>query len=520
MSWLKISPRLAWLLFYIAIALILGANSFGYLDPDFGWHLRVGENIALEKSVPHDQVYLWSLANQNWVDHEWLSDLLTYGLWQSGGYIAINLFFILIPLITLIVLNRYLFTHYITEKSQQSFFAVIELLAFFACLPHFGVRMQEFAFLFTALLFIIIDSYRRQPRLKIIYFLPILIFLWACLHGSFLFSIVIISGWLVYEIILKLWPKFRSYFNEKDFTNKNLIILAVIILLSIGSTLVTPYGTELYAFLSEYGKNRYYLSNIVEWRTPYSVPFAYLQIFYTQIIFILAILSHSYSNKKLPLWKTFLATGLLLMASRSVRHFPLWAIGSLLFLAPTIIKHHLISTKTLYSSIITKVALICFVLIAISLNLGTEFNNQPFVSYCQRYPCGAVQFLKDNPQYAELKMFNDYGWGGFLIGVWPEQKLFIDGRLPQYTFKHHTMLEEYSEFFHDQKTQAKLNEHDIKLVLFKTKEAPSELDWFEELVTGDKSGEERKNPLIEYLKNSSDWQSVYSDKVATIYIKK
>ena len=36
--------------------------------------------------------------------------------------------------------------------------------------------------------------------------------------------------------------------------------------------------------------------------------------------------------------------------------------------------------------------------------------------------------------YKRQKIFNNYGWGGYLIRVWPEKELFIDGRLPQYQY--------------------------------------------------------------------------------------
>ncbi|MCX6793327.1 MAG: hypothetical protein NTY12_04885 [Candidatus Falkowbacteria bacterium] len=516
----KIGPRLAWLIFYLALALILSVNSFGYLDPDFGWHLRVGENIAQSLSVPHDQIYMWSLPNKNWVDHEWLSNLITYGLWQIGGYTAVSLFFILLPLLGFILLNKYLFTNYLKSKAHRSIFAALELLALIACLPHFGVRLQEIGFVFTILLFIIIDSCRRKQNIKLAYWLPPLIFLWACLHGSFLFGLATILGWLIYEIILKLIPGIKNYFNEQALSNKDLIKLAGIVLISLAATLCTPYRLELYSFLSEYGTNRYYLSHIEEWRTPYSIPFAYFQIIYAQIIVILVIATRTYTKKYLSLWKLVLSLGLLLMASRSVRHFPLWAAASLIFLAPNIIKLTLENTKIFYGKFISYLAIFCTLLIALVLGLQTDFTSKPFTNYCDRYPCGAVQFLKNSPHYGDLKIFNDYSWGGYLIGVWPEKKIFIDGRLPQYSFNKHTMLEEYSSFFQNNQTKEKFNEYVINLVLFKSTEAPSSVDWFEQLITGEKDNRERKNPLIEYLKNSADWKAVYSDKVATVYVRK
>jgi len=515
----KIVKYLSWLIFYLVLALILTINCLNYLDPDFGWHLRVGETIAQTKNIPYDQSYMWSLEGKTWVDHEWLSNLITYGLWVLGDYIAVSLFFILLPLASLLILNRYLFTHYLKLASHRLAFASLELVALIACLPHFGVRLQEFSFLLTILLFIIIDSCRRTQTIKNAYWLAPLLFLWACLHGSFLFGVAIVLGWISYEIILKIFPIIKNYFYEESLNNKNLKKLLLIVLVAILLTLATPYGTKLYSFLGDYATNRYYLSNIEEWRTPYSLPFVYWQIIYTQIILVLVLATRNYFHKNTQLWKLVIALLLLILASRSVRHFPLWVIGSLLFLAPRFIQLNLENINLVSKKIIKGLIILCLLLTAITLSLKINFIKNPFTNYCDNFPCGAVQFLKTNPHYGDLKIFNDYGWGGFLIGVWPEKKLFIDGRLPQYNFKNHTLLEEYSEFFQTEKIKTKLDEYEIKLVLIRAKEPAFEPDWLEQLITGEKP-RERKNPINEYLKTDPDWALVYSDEVALIYARK
>lgn len=515
----KIKQYLGLALFYLFLGTLLTANCFGYLDPDFGWHLRVGESIALTKSLPHDQVYMWTLANKQWVDHEWLGNLLTYKLWEFNGYLAVATFFILLPLLAIFILNKYLFKNYLKEQKQRFYFAGIETLALVGCLPHFGVRLQEITFLFTIILFIIIDSCRRRQNIKLAWWLIPLLFLWSCLHGGFLFGVAVAIGWLIYEILIKKIPQIANYYQEKSLATKKIIFLLAIIILTFLGTFLTPYGLKLYSFLSDYGKNNYYMSHIEEWRTPFSISLCYTQIFYMMLIIVLMIASKTYSKKNLPLWKLCLSGLLLIMAIRSVRHFPLWAAGSLIFLLPQTIKKIADDTYVPYSKKLKFVLISCLVLVTLILILKIKPIKEPFKNFCAYYPCGAVQFLKNNPQYGDLKMFNDYGWGGFIIGVWPTQKLFIDGRLPQYDYKNHTILEEYNEFFIDGKVADKLNEQQINLVLFKSKEAPFKPDPIEQMIFNVKP-KEQKNPLLEYLTSSADWEKVYSDQLSVIYVRK
>ncbi|MFH0905549.1 MAG: hypothetical protein V1826_02405, partial [bacterium] len=46
------------------------------------------------------------------------------------------------------------------------------------------------------------------------------------------------------------------------------------------------------------------------------------------------------------------------------------------------------------------------------------------------YPIDAIQWAKANPDKIGRKLFNEYDWGGFLVWQFPEQRVFVDGRMP------------------------------------------------------------------------------------------
>ncbi|MFH1677329.1 MAG: hypothetical protein ABH888_00780, partial [Patescibacteria group bacterium] len=107
---------------------------------------------------------------------------------------------------------------------------------------------------------------------------------------------------------------------------------------------------------------------------------------------------------------------------------------------------------------------------------------------------------------------------------YPEKKLFIDGRLPQYEFGEHTMLEEYFEFYDKNKIQNKLKQHNIKLVLLDIKTRKFRLNWFEKYFLDfdeDEINESANtNNLKDYLDNSNEWQIVYNDNISNIYVNR
>ena len=117
---------------------------------------------------------------------------------------------------------------------------------------------------------------------------------------------------------------------------------------------------------------------------------------------------------------------------------------------------------------------------------------------------------------------NDYTWGGFLIWTMPERKLFIEGRLPQYELNGRSMLEEYYTFFAEVELEDQINKYNIELI-FLRKELEISYSWLEKLIFGfiinNNSEEKEVDPLRKYLNSQENWEQVYDDSNADIYVK-
>ena len=108
-----------------------------------------------------------------------------------------------------------------------------------------------------------------------------------------------------------------------------------------------------------------------------------------------------------------------------------------------------------------------------------------------------------------------------MIWTYPERKLFIDGRLPQYQFGEHSILEEYYNFFEEGKSEAKLKQYNIQLV-FLRKNLPIKFNSFEKYILGmnEDAVNDKENHMIKFLENSNTWTKIYSDNISYIYVKK
>lgn len=529
-------------LFYLFAFFVLLQNSFSYLDPDFGWHMKIGEQIWQTKAVPNLNYENYTLEGRTWVDHEWLMNLVTYGIYHNFGYIALSVSFALLIIATLIIQLQFVRRNFLTLDRGLIFVLALQAFGLYASLPHLGVRMQEITVLCLLLLLITIFYYNKNKNYKILFWLIPLFLFWASAHAGFLIGFFILGLFVFVKILEALVRKFSwNFIDQKDFlTFRQIGVFIGFSLAAFAITFATPYGPKLYEFLLGY-QDSFYQTHIGEWQGQYFFPFVYRQMIYLEIplLFLVLLFFSSFISKREPrqkinLWDVSLVAIFSFLAMKARRHFPLFFIVSLPILATFFINFFNLRlaflSKTKISSGLIKISTIfIFIVLLFSgalIAVNTNYTNQPETKYKSEYPLEAIGFLRTHPGWNDLRIFNEYGWGGYLIWQYPERKLFVDGRLPQYRLNSSaTMLQEYYSFFAEEKTAAKLKEYDISLVLLRTKSRMPKIRWWEKIFFGiseEKLSEAQKGDVDfrNYFLNSSDWQKVYGDGLADVFLKK
>src|SRR3989344_3712894 len=97
--------KLAFFLFFIFLLFLGFFVLRNNLDPDFGWHIKTGQ-LILEKGIPYQDWYSYTMPNFPWIDHEWLTDILMYEVYLYFG----------LDLLLLIFLSLYLFSFFIIKN--------------------------------------------------------------------------------------------------------------------------------------------------------------------------------------------------------------------------------------------------------------------------------------------------------------------------------------------------------------------------------------------------------------------
>ena len=107
------------------------------------------------------------------------------------------------------------------------------------------------------------------------------------------------------------------------------------------------------------------------------------------------------------------------------------------------------------------------------------------------FPVAAVDFIEE-AGLAEKRIYNTYEWGGYLI--WRRIPVFIDGRTELYG---DDFFQYYLQTIRvDENWQQPLDEMDVDLVLLR-----------------------RSSALATVLQVSSDWQEVYNDDLARVFVR-
>ncbi len=513
-----------WFFFYLFILFLLWRGAASYLDPDFGWHLSVGQEIAVSGQVPGANHYNYTYTG-NWVDHEWLSNLIIANIYEVFGYQGLIFLFSLLVVLALIWLNL-LFRFIAGRNSPEILIAVLQVFGLMAAWPHFGVRVQQVALLFLLGLLIILYFYDQSRRWIWLLPLPLLFYFWANLHASFLMGLAVLLFWLGVKGAVWLFAKTRLSFRLADqiISRRQVLAVSVFFALSLAATLFTPYRLELYAFLSDYG-NTVYQSYIMEWLSQFSYPFYYWQLLYLAFVGTAIFLSlyFAFGREKKPLnfWHLALAGLFFLLSFQSRRHFPLLFVASFPLFA-SLAANFSLSHRRHFSHWplwLKGYLIICLSVASLLQIYLIDFRPDPRRDFSDDYPVAAADFLCRDNSTAAGNLFSEYVWGGYLIWTCPQRRLFIDGRLPQVPYAGHTFLEEYLEFLKsDADYQAKLDQYDISLVLIKSPQPDLKAKPWEKLLFQVTDADlSQRSHFREYLEMSPAWSRLYSDDTAVIY---
>jgi hypothetical protein len=234
----------------------------GWLD--FWAHAAVGRWIWQHGYVPYRTLFLWT-ADEPWVYHFWLAQLLFFGLTTLGE--PHDLPWIVLAFTALLVLLPFALVWWVWWRSGRlsSWLAIPFLIALKGLALRFQTRPELFTEVALCLLytFLIVWSARQKEsgvgrqRAGLLAAILLLFVLWTNLHGGVVIGLLVLAVTAGCDLV-------QDRFTPRS---RRLVVLS---LLAPVAVCVNPYGLSYWQGLRPIGS--YTFAHILEWRPIWRSP--------------------------------------------------------------------------------------------------------------------------------------------------------------------------------------------------------------------------------------------------------
>jgi len=460
------------------------ASIFKPSDHDLGWHLKYGEYFFKNGRLLSENTFSTEMADFQWANIAWLTDVISYALFYIGGFFALSL-----AGAAVITLTFFFFAKAFRLSYWQKAIVFPLLIFMLDPLNNVSFRGQLISMTFLGVLYFFLE-YFKLGKEKIIFAIPLLFLLWANVHGQFILGLGVLALWMG-SYLLEIFLKERKI--SVDLKSK-LKLFLLIGCLSLLAPFIHPYGYKVY-FDAVIHFHNPLLKNVVEYVPAGELSSIWINQVLMAVFIGISVVTYLFKN----IWKEKLTTvipatvlyGLSLSVKRYTWSMYYMAIPFLTLLAdfftpPTKKFQHMFAT------IIFLLLFIPVIFLKLPLNQYTHMTWDTFcrdVSNCS--PKGAEELKK---YYVEGKTMTLYDWGGWMIWNYPEMKPSADGRM------HLWEKDGYSAFRHDFYIEQNLADISYSKydVVFTSKEKA--------IAT-----------RLQELRNDGEWELLFEDKTAVIY---
>ena len=459
-------------LFIIGITSIVLARKLPAYD--YWWHLKSGEYIFTNKSIPFTDLFSWFGIQEGlyWHSHEWLSAVTIYlsslVFGSMGGYVFC-------------ILTTFLLVLILFWTNKEGYFKNIKfsiiwiILGVLILMPVITARPHMISFILLALTMYLLSDIRKNENSKKIWFLPVVSILWVNFHGGssnlpyVLAFMVLVTGLFDFKIGRLVGSKLSK---------KQQLKLLIVGVLSIIALVINPHGIDMITYPYANMNDSFMLSIISEWRSPDLKQVSDIFIFVELFILILPLLL---GKEELDLTDMGFIGSMVFLTFKSVRFSVLLYIISSFVIFKYIPKLKDEKAVKQFSLVLGLAGVLFIGFFAMEI---PNISNEPMKVIVSDKIIETIK--NENPK----RLYNDYDFGGYLI--YNEIPVFVDGRADMYSG-------------HNLEDAVNLSRLDVGV------EEILEKYNFDMFVLYDST------PLNYYLKNSDDYFKLIEDDGIIIY---
>lgn len=379
------------------------------IDTDIWFHMKAGQLILETGSFIYNEIFSYPAAGREWLYHEWLFGVLSYKVYALFGVNGLILGKAAILTLAFAIVYRDMRLRGVNPYLASFILTIAVLAARF----RFTERPHIFKFLFVVAFIYILDLYRLKGKNRL-WILPITQLIWTNTHGSFILGPVIISIYLLSEVL--------------SGKKREIKFLTSILLFSSITTLINPYGLKLVIFSLGF-EEKAVLAAITEW-APTQLKDLYGAF---GLLLVTGIASFIFKYRRLDVTDLLLFGLFVYLSVKAIRFTALFSVATAPIVAGNL--QQLSSIATLTSTSSRKWIMGIFLLLLVILLSIHEIKRNPILVFGlgqgEGFPRKAIKFIKQHPIKGNI--YNSYVFGGYLIwGLYPEGKVFVDGRAELY----------------------------------------------------------------------------------------
>jgi hypothetical protein len=471
----------------ILIAIFCFAISPVTLQNDTFYTIKIGEHI-LQNGIDMKDPFSWH-ENLQYTYPHWLYDVVIYLVYSIGGQVGIYISTIVLSIA--LGLTMYLVNIKLTKNKLTSF--VLTIGAMYLLRNYIAARAQLATFILFILTVYFIEMFLETKKKRYMVGLIIIPIIIANVHLAvfpfyFVLYLPYIAEYMIYilshtEIIVvnakidrlnkkilkttnedeiqkikdeinRLEQKNEKTINRKEKINanpykikirgnNNVKALIIIMIICLFTGFLTPLGTTPYTYLIKtmQGSTTHNISEHLPLTLVNN-----LEFMCTLVLFI-AILT--FTDTKIRLSDLFMLGGLVLLTFYTRRQFSMFTLICVIILNrlinalldkydPEGCKKAIKKMTTITGMIVT----ICLVLTISVIQYKPKMNDH-FIDE-NSYPVGAATYILENLDIKNIKLYNEYNYGSYLIfrGI----PVFIDSRADLYAPEFNPGVEVFNDY--------------------------------------------------------------------------
>lgn len=399
--------------------------AYPLFDYDLYWHLANGREMVARGRIINEDVFSYTKAGTSFSNHEWLSQVILYFVYDHWGALGLNAFKIFISLA--IAFMIFMTSRWLGANPVLS--ATICCSAILVGIYRYNVRPELFSLLFVAALNWILHGYRiGMFQRRALYVIPPIMLVWDWLHGA-VFGVVVLSAFAVGEITKRfVGSRYYSAAGLQPMPEARLKSLYVVLAITLGIMILNPYGIRSYDIFLEFVGENALVPEVNEFQPPTLAN--YFSFFFALAVCVIVLLAR---------WRAADLSGVLVATPFIYLAFVYSRVTGVAALVLVPLIATLLGTRgsKLTYPLLARggtiaVAIILIVYISNVKFARSDWNYSFGLSELDDYnPIGSTRFVIANNLRGNL--YNSGNIGGYLsFHITPERKIF--------QYNHHTVF--------------------------------------------------------------------------------